>query len=94
MCHGSRVGRYQSSAEQEYVPYIRPQDAMALSSCKLCTKRQVAENLLLSGDSRILEVARRCGYSDQSYFGYCFKKFYGVSPARMRQEGYREDTHA
>lgn len=26
--------------------------------------------------------------------GYCFKKFYGVSPARMRQEGFREDTHA
>lgn len=26
MCHGSRVGRYQSSAEREYVPYIRPQE--------------------------------------------------------------------
>ena len=30
-------------------------------------------------------VARRCGYSEQSYFGYCFKKYYGMSPARMRQ---------
>ena len=32
------------------------------------------------------EIARRCGYLDQSYFGYCFKKYYGVSPAKMRQE--------
>ena len=47
----------------------------------------VAVNLLQNSDSRIAEIARRCGYSDQSYFGYCFKKYYGVSPARMRQEG-------
>ena len=52
----------------------------------------VALNLLQSSDSRIAEIARRCGYSDQSYFGYCFKKFYGVSPAKMRQE--REQTGA
>ncbi|MGN0978873.1 MAG: glycoside hydrolase family 2 TIM barrel-domain containing protein [Candidatus Avoscillospira sp.] len=26
MCHGSRVGLYQSSAAREYVPYIRPQE--------------------------------------------------------------------
>ena len=48
-------------------------------------RMDVARNLLRSGSSRIAEVARRCGYSDQSYFGYCFKKYYGVSPVRMRQ---------
>ena len=46
----------------------------------------VALNLLQSSDSRIAEIARRCGYSDHSYFGYCLKNFYGVSPAKMRQE--------
>ena len=46
----------------------------------------VAQNLLMNSDSRIAEIARRCGYLDQSYFGYCFKKYYGVSPAKMRQE--------
>ncbi len=49
-------------------------------------RMDVAQNLLRSSSSRIAEVARRCGYPDQSYFGYCFKKYYGVSPARMRQE--------
>ena len=32
------------------------------------------------------DVYKRQGYADQSYFGYCFKKYYGKSPARMRQE--------
>ena len=54
----------------------------------------VALNLLQSSDSRIAEIARRCGYSDQSYFGYCFKKFYGVSPARMRQEREQKGARA
>ena len=54
----------------------------------------VALNLLQSSDSRIAEIARRCGYSDQSYFGYCFKKFYGVSPAKMRQERERKGDRA
>ena len=53
-------------------------------------RMSVAANLLESSDSRIAEIARRCGYPDQSYFGYCFKKFYGVSPAKMRQERERK----
>ena len=54
----------------------------------------VALNLLQSSDSRIAEIARRGGYSDQSYFGYCFKKFYGVSPAKMRQEREQKGARA
>ena len=54
----------------------------------------VALNLLQSSDSRFAEIARRCGYSDQSYFGYCFKKFYGVSPAKMRQEREQKGARA
>lgn len=54
----------------------------------------VAANLLENSDSRIAEIARRCGYQDQSYFGYCFKKFYGVSPAKMRQERERKGARA
>lgn len=57
----------------------------------LMKKRMTAAKSLLQNEGiRIAEVARSCGYSDQSYFGYCFKKFYGVSPARMRQGENRE----
>lgn len=52
----------------------------------LIKKRMEAAQLLLStGNIRIAEVANRCGYADQHYFGFCFKKYYGVSPAKMRR---------
>ncbi len=57
-------------------------------------RMSVAINLLKNSDSRIAEIARRCGYLDQSYFGYCFKKYYGVSPARMRQEADQKEARA
>ncbi len=38
-----------------------------------------------SGNVRIAEVAAKCGYSDQHYFSYCFKKYHGISPARLRR---------
>ena len=35
---------------------------------------------------RSQEVARRCGYTDQHYFSYCFKKYCGESPNAMRRK--------
>ena len=36
---------------------------------------------------QILEIAEKCGYSDQHYFSYCFKKYYGTTPMKMRETG-------
>ena len=51
-------------------------------------RMEAARVLLRGGGVKVAEVAKQCGYTDQHYFSYCFKKYYGVSPARMRQ---RED---
>lgn len=48
-------------------------------------RMEVASQLLTSGNLKIFEVAKLCGYSDQHYFSFCFKKYYGVSPARLRR---------
>lgn len=66
------------------------------SFMNLLIKRRMtaALGLLRTDGIRIAEIARRCGYTDQSYFGYCFKKYYGMSPARMRQEAGREGKQA
>ena len=48
-------------------------------------RMEVAQTLIKSGGMKIIEVAERCGYSDQHYFSFCFKKYYGVSPAKMRK---------
>ncbi len=48
-------------------------------------RMEAAQTLLQTDGMKIGEIARRCGYTDQHYFSYCFKKYYGVSPARMRR---------
>ena len=55
----------------------------------LLIKRRMEAALSLISESHMKtsEVARRCGYTDQHYFSFCFKKYYGVSPAQMRRGG-------
>lgn len=52
----------------------------------LLTERRMkkAYDMLLCTNMRVLEIAEKCGYSDQHYFSYCFKKFYGESPNKIR----------
>ena len=45
----------------------------------------VATDLLLHSNYKIREIAERCGYSDQHYFSYCFKKTTGMSPNACRR---------
>ncbi|MBQ9166755.1 MAG: AraC family transcriptional regulator, partial [Oscillospiraceae bacterium] len=52
----------------------------------------VAAELLCTTKLKVLEVSRRCGYTDQHYFSYCFKKYYGISPAQMRQQAGQKRT--
>ena len=44
-----------------------------------------AKELLLSSNKKILEIAHAVGYTDPHYFSFCFKKYYGVSPAQLRR---------
>lgn len=54
----------------------------------LLTKKRMekANELLGQTNLKIYDIALRCGYNDQHYFSYCFKKYFGVSPAKMREE--------
>lgn len=45
-----------------------------------------AQKLLLSTDKKLPEIAELCGYVDQHYFSYGFKKYFGKSPRQMRDE--------
>ena len=54
----------------------------------LLTKKRMekAREYILLTSMKIQEIAGRCGYSDQHYFSYCFKKYYGKSPNKLREE--------
>ncbi len=55
----------------------------------LLVKQRMEAALALLKDHNISigEIARRCGYRDQHYFSFCFKKYYGISPLKVRQSG-------
>ena len=48
-------------------------------------RMEAARELLTSTDLKIQEISRRCGYTDQHYFSYCFKKYCSESPNAMRR---------
>ncbi len=54
----------------------------------LVTERRMkaASDLLLCTSMKIFEISQKCGYNDQHYFSYCFKRYYGMSPNKYREE--------
>ena len=48
-------------------------------------RMEAARELLSSSTLRIQDVSLRCGYTDQHYFSYCFKKYCGESPNVLRR---------
>ncbi|MGI6079566.1 MAG: response regulator [Candidatus Avilachnospira sp.] len=48
-------------------------------------RMETAKHLLLDTSMKIREISEACGYNDQHYFSYCFKKYEGLSPNMLRQ---------
>ncbi len=48
-------------------------------------KLQTAKEMLIENNISISEIAFKCGFKDVSYFGYTFKKEYGVTPTSYRK---------
>lgn len=46
-----------------------------------------AARLLKSGNLRISQVARRCGFDSENYFRQQFRERYGMSPRQFRVNG-------
>jgi len=45
---------------------------------------QAAYELVTTTNLKILQIAAQTGYTDQHYFSYCFKKYYGKSVSEIR----------
>ena len=46
----------------------------------------LAAELLTSSDSSVVEISESLGFSSESYFRKCFKKFFNMSPKEMRKK--------
>ena len=49
------------------------------------TRLAAAQNMLISSDAPIVEIAARCGFNSQSYFSFVFKERVGMSPKEFRK---------
>jgi YesN/AraC family two-component response regulator len=47
-----------------------------------------ATDMLTKTDASLYEIARVCGFEDQSWFSKIFKSYTGVSPGKYREQGY------
>ena len=54
-------------------------------------RMETAKEFLLGTSMKIREVSEKCGYNDQHYFSYCFKKYEGISPNACRRKFEREE---
>ena len=45
-----------------------------------------AVELLMNTADKTYMIAEKAGYQDPNYFSYVFKKQYGLSPSKYRQE--------
>lgn len=53
-----------------------------ITSCRI----EKAKNLLKITDWKISDIAGQCGFSDQAYFTFLFRKATGMSPLKFRSE--------
>ena len=69
-----------------YLSALMKKEAGA-SFVDLLTRRRMetAKELVMGTSMKVREISEKCGYRDQHYFSYCFKKYCGVSPNTMRQ---------
>ena len=65
---GNLFKKHTGYSVNEYINYIRISNA---------------ENMLISQEFRISDVARRCGFEDNFYFSRVFKKIKGYPPSRI-----------
>lgn len=46
--------------------------------------------LLRTQNDKITDIAKACGYQNQSYFNKLFKNYYGITPKQFREKLYEK----
>ena len=57
-------------------------------------RMDIAEELILSGETKSYKVEEKVGYLDANYFSYVFKKRFGVSPSKYRARNLQKESES
>lgn len=70
-----------------YVSYIfKKETGQSLVKYITDVRMSKAKKLLEESDLKVLQIAKRCGYENQSYFNRLFKNYYGTTPKQLREK--------
>lgn len=70
-----------------YVSYIfKKETGQSLIKYITDVRMSKAKKLLEESDLKVLQIAKRCGYENQSYFNRLFKNYYGITPKQLREK--------
>lgn len=64
---------------------FKKENGLSFTDALVEIRMERAKEHLLTTDHKIFEVAIDSGYTDQHYFSYCFKKYFGESPNKIRE---------
>lgn len=75
-----------------YVSYVfKKETGQTLIKYITETKMEKARLLLEEGVLKMGQIAKACGYENQSYFNRAFKNYYGLTPKQFRENRERQD---
>lgn len=76
-----------------YVSYVfKKETGQTLIKYITEIKMEKARLLLEEGILKMGQIAKACGYENQSYFNRAFKNYYGLTPKQFRENGERQNT--
>lgn len=73
-------------SDSQFRRRFRQQFSLSPRDFILRTRLQAASKILIQTDASIVEIATKCGLSDQSYFTRQFTKFFDLSPKKYRSK--------
>jgi len=69
-------------SKSRFSAFFRNQTGMSLNKVRI----EQSARLLIETDMTVESIEFDCGFASLPIFYKCFKKYYGVSPARLRQK--------
>ncbi|MEG0268605.1 MAG: AraC family transcriptional regulator, partial [Carnobacterium sp.] len=79
------VSKQMAISPSYFSSLFKKENGMSFTHALIKIRMEKAKEHLLTTNCKIVEVALASGYTDQHYFSYCFKKYFGESPNKIRE---------
>lgn len=85
--NNTELARYAGMSANNFYRVFLRETGMSPTRYKNHLRLMFARKMLLESSARIPEIAELCGYANRYQFSKAFKKYFGMTPAVIRQKG-------